>query len=73
MKLTKEQLTRIFKLYDGFGWQPGMVPREITPVQDEPSEKAISVCLGGYAIHVDHMGRVIAPPAGAERQRGRLR
>jgi hypothetical protein len=64
MRLTKEGLTRIVKLYDGFGWQPGMVPPDVTPLRDEARDQAISVCLGGYAIHLDHMGRVIAPPPG---------
>jgi hypothetical protein len=67
MQLTKEQLKRIFSLYEGFGWQPGMLPPEITTVEDDRTGQTIAVRLGGYSIYVDHMGRVLPPPAPADR------
>jgi hypothetical protein len=63
MRLTKEQLDRVFRLYEGFGWQPGMVPPEITAVDDERDGQTLDVRLGGYSIHVNHMGQVVPPPA----------
>ena len=66
MQLTKDQLKRIFSLYEGFGWQPGMVPPEIRTVEDDRSGQTIAVRLGGYSIYVDHMGRVLPPPPAAQ-------
>ena len=43
MQLTKEQLKRIFSLYEGFGWQPGMLPPEITTVDDDRTGQTIAV------------------------------
>ena len=67
MQLTEEQLQRIFSLYEGFGWQPGMLPPEITTVEDDRSGQTIVVRLGGYSIYVNHMGQVLPPPAPAHR------
>ena len=67
MQLTKEQLKRIFSLYEGFGWQPGMLPPEITTVEDDRSGQTIVVRLGGYSIYVNHMGQVLPPAPPADR------
>jgi hypothetical protein len=67
MRLTKEQLDRVFRLYEGFGWKPGMVPPEINAVDDGRDGPTLEVRVGGYSIHVNHMGQVIPPAATAPR------
>jgi hypothetical protein len=68
MRLTKEQLDRVFRLYEGFGWKPGMVPPEITAVGDARDGLTLDVRLGGYSIYVNHRGQVI-PPSAVEPER----
>lgn len=62
MKLTKNQLERIFALYQGFGVSPGQQTPEITTVDEEHPSPAIAVHLRGYAIHVNHLGQINGPP-----------
>jgi hypothetical protein len=61
MQLTKDQLERILCLYQGFGWEPGMVPPEVAAVDDAGGGHKLEVRLGGYSIYIDHMGHVVAP------------
>lgn len=62
MKLTKNQLERIFALYEGFGVGLGAQAPEITIVEEEHPRPSIAVRLRGYAIHVNHLGQVDGPP-----------
>jgi len=62
MKLTKNQLERVFALYEGFGCQPGQQAPEITPVDEQHPRPSIAVHLRGYAIHVNHLGQIDGPP-----------
>lgn len=67
MKLTKEQLERTFALYQGFGVTLGQETPEITPVDGESRLKTVAVRLRGHAIHVNHIGQVVARPARGRR------
>jgi hypothetical protein len=62
MKLTKNQLERIFALYQGFGVSPGQQTPEITTDDEGHPSPSIAVHLRGYAIHVNHLGQVSGPP-----------
>lgn len=62
MKLTKNQLERIFALYQGFGVSPGQQTPEITTDDEGHPSPSIAVHLRGYAIHVNHLGQVNGPP-----------
>ena len=63
MKLTKNQLERIYALYQGFGVTLGQQAPEITTVDEKhPQPPSIVVHLRGYAIHVNHLGQVDGPP-----------
>jgi len=62
MKLTKNQLERIFALYEGFGCHLGQQAPEITTVDEEHPRPSIAVDLRGYAIHINHMGQIADRP-----------